>query len=160
MTGVRNEKWAAPIEAGRSRKRFYMAHAQASSGFDARSGGLCRTALSKDLAQARKLNECIYRPTRAFYADLLVDVHSRTRGASVLLFPRCVPPMISRKSQTRARSALVEAGLLPSGASACRVAIDRIERSQLRPVSMEARICSYARSAAPPLRNLSARTRK
>jgi hypothetical protein len=153
-TGVRNEKWIAPIEAGRSRKRCYMAHAQASPGFDARSEGLCRTALSKDFAQAHKLNECIYRSTRAFYADPLADMHSRTRGASVLFFPRCVSPMTSRKSQARARSALVEAGLLPSGASASRVAIDaidRTERSQLRAASMKARICSYARSATPPL---------
>src|SRR5258707_13181901 len=76
-----------------------------------------------NLAEARRLNDCIEPLARCFYAEPWADMHNRMKEALVLLgrLPRAVvrPPLVklSRAEIDRIRAALVEAGLLdPKGA--------------------------------------------
>jgi len=84
---------------------------------------LFRAVQGKDLGQAQRLNDRIYPLARAFYADPWLDMHNRMKEALVLLgrLPRAVvrPPLVklARAEIERIRTALVEAGLLPSHAS-------------------------------------------
>ncbi|MBR0695511.1 dihydrodipicolinate synthase family protein [Bradyrhizobium lablabi] len=78
---------------------------------------------ANDLAEARRINDRIYPIARVFYADPFVDMHNRMKEALVLLgkLPRAVvrPPLvkITAAEIARIRDALVEAGLLDTGAA-------------------------------------------
>jgi 4-hydroxy-tetrahydrodipicolinate synthase len=80
---------------------------------------LFRAVQTNDLAEARRINDCIHPLARAFYADPFVDMHNRMKEALVLLnkLPRAVvrPPLvkISDAEINRIREALIEAGMLP-----------------------------------------------
>jgi 4-hydroxy-tetrahydrodipicolinate synthase len=84
---------------------------------------LFRAVQAKDLAQAQRLNDRIYPLARMFYADPWADMHNRMKEALVLLgrLPRAVvrPPLVKlgRAEIDRIRLALIEAGLLASGAA-------------------------------------------
>jgi 4-hydroxy-tetrahydrodipicolinate synthase len=69
------------------------------------------------------MNDRIYPPARAFYADPFVDMHNRMKEALVLLgrLPRAVvrEPLVKLGAAEieRIRVALVEAGLMEGRAS-------------------------------------------
>ena len=71
-----------------------------------------------DLAEARRLNDCLDPLMRVFYADPFVDMHNRMKEALVLLgrLPRAHvrPPLvkIGQSEIERIRGALIESGLL------------------------------------------------
>lgn len=46
---------------------------------------LFRAVQSNELAEAKRLNDCIYATVRVFYADPVVDMHNRMKEALVLL---------------------------------------------------------------------------
>ena len=77
-----------------------------------------RAVQGNDMAEAKRLNDCIEPVARVFYADPFVDMHNRMKEALVLLgrLPRAVvrPPLVKleRAEIARIRQALVEAGLL------------------------------------------------
>ena len=83
---------------------------------------LFRAVRKNDLAEAKRLNECIEPMARVFYADPFVDMHNRMKEALVLLgkLPRAVvrPPLvkIERDEVARIRQALIDAGLLDKNA--------------------------------------------
>jgi len=83
---------------------------------------LFRAVQKNDLAEAKRLHECIEPTARIFYADPFVDMHNRMKEALVLLgkLPRAVvrPPLvkIERAEIARIRQALIEAGLLAKNA--------------------------------------------
>lgn len=83
---------------------------------------LFRAVQAGDLAEARRLNDRIYPTARVFYADPFVDMHNRMKEALVLMgkLPRAVvrPPLvkIGDAEIARIREALIEAGLLDTGA--------------------------------------------
>ncbi len=89
---------------------------------------LFRAVRANDLAEARRLNDCIYPTARVFYADPFIDMHNRMKEALVLLgkLPRAVvrPPLvkITDAEIARIREALVEAGLLGADAAKARSA--------------------------------------
>jgi 4-hydroxy-tetrahydrodipicolinate synthase len=84
---------------------------------------LFRAVAENNLAQARRVNDRIYPLARVFYADPWADMHNRMKEALVLLgrLSRAVvrPPLVKlgREEIDAIRAALVEAGLLSSGAS-------------------------------------------
>ena len=84
---------------------------------------LFRAVQGNDLAEAKRLADCIEPTARVFYADPFVDMHNRMKEALVLLgkLPRAVvrPPLvkIERAEIARIRQALVEAGLLDKNAA-------------------------------------------
>ena len=84
---------------------------------------LFRAVQANDLAEAKRLNECIEPIARVFYADPFVDMHNRMKEALVLLgkLPRAVvrPPLvkIERAEIAAIRHALIEAGLLDKNAA-------------------------------------------
>jgi 4-hydroxy-tetrahydrodipicolinate synthase len=84
---------------------------------------LFRAVRANDLGEARRLNDRIYPTARVFYADPFIDMHNRMKEALVLLgkLPRAVvrPPLvkIGDAEIARIKSALIEAGLLGSGAA-------------------------------------------
>jgi 4-hydroxy-tetrahydrodipicolinate synthase len=85
---------------------------------------LFRAVKANDLAEARRLNDRISPTARVFYADPFVDMHNRMKEALVLMgkLPRAVvrPPLvkITDAEIARIKAALIEAGLLGSGAAA------------------------------------------
>ncbi len=84
---------------------------------------LFRAVQGNDLAEAKRLADCIEPTARVFYADPFVDMHNRMKEALVLLgkLPRAVvrPPLVKleRAEIARIRAALVEAGLLDKKAA-------------------------------------------
>jgi 4-hydroxy-tetrahydrodipicolinate synthase len=84
---------------------------------------LFRAVRANDLAEARRLNDRIHPTARVFYADPFIDMHNRMKEALVLLgkLPRAVvrPPLvkIGDAEIARIKEALIEAGLLGSGAA-------------------------------------------
>jgi 4-hydroxy-tetrahydrodipicolinate synthase len=84
---------------------------------------LFRAVKANDLAEARRINDRIYPTARVFYADPFIDMHNRMKEALVLMgkLPRAVvrPPLvkIGDAEIARIRDALIEAGLLGSGAA-------------------------------------------
>ena len=89
---------------------------------------LFRAVRANDLAEARRLNDCIYPTARVFYADPFIDMHNRMKEALVLLgkLPRAVvrPPLvkITDAEIARIKDALIEAGLLGADAAKARSA--------------------------------------
>jgi 4-hydroxy-tetrahydrodipicolinate synthase len=68
-----------------------------------------------DLAEARRINDCIYPLARVFYREPWADMHNRMKEALVLLgrLPRAVvrPPLtrLARTEIDDIRAALIEA---------------------------------------------------
>ena len=83
----------------------------------------CSAPSKNDLAGGALINDRIYPLARAFYADLLVDMHNRMKEALVLLgrLPLAAvrPPLVKLGAAEieRIRLALVDAGLLDRRAS-------------------------------------------